>query len=292
MSGVPAMDPEALERQLRWLGERRRILAPEELFAAIARGSLPSDGCVLTFDDGYIGQREHALPILQRLGLRAFFFVPTMILEERTSPIVEKQRVLQYARWPYPEFYERFCEAVRATSPEVPNASYDATPRNLAGSATYYAEYDFYAPLERLFRKVRETVLSGAQFDAAIERLFASEYDEREFVDRYFMSWGDIRELEQAGMEIGGHGHHHLIDTAVSPEVAAADVAMCLALLTRGLGRTIRSYCYPYGIYRSETVAAVRDAGVTVGFTCRPGEDRDGSFLLLDRVDCRSAALG
>lgn len=291
LSGVPAMDPDELERQLRWLRERRRMLTPEELYDAVARGSLPADGCVLTFDDGYIGQREHALPILRRLGLRAFFFVPTMILEERTSPIVEKQRVLQYARWPYPEFYDRFCQAVRATSPEVPAAGYEATPRNLSAATGYYAEYAFYTPLERLFRQVRETVLSGEQFDAAIESLFRSGYDEQEFVARYFMSWRDVDELVEAGMEIGGHGHHHLIDTAVSPETATADAATCLAILTRRLARPVRSYCYPYGIYRSETVATVRDAGISAGFTCRPGEDRDGSFLLLDRIDCRSAAL-
>jgi len=282
------MSPEELEQQLRWLRERRQMLDPDDLHKAIARGSLPDNGCVLTFDDGYVGQREHALPILRRLGLRAFFFVPTRILEERISPIVEKQRVLQYARWPYPDFYDRFCQVLRTTASEVPSSTYAATPKNLAAATTYYSEYSFYSPLERLFRQVRETVLTGPQFDVAIESLFASEYDEKQFVDRYFMSWGEIDDLVEAGMELGGHGHSHLIDTAVPPDTAKAEVAKCVAILRRRLAHRVQSYCYPYGIFRAETVAAVRDAGVTAGFTCRPGEDRDGSFLLLDRVDCRN----
>lgn len=289
LSRVPAMSPEALEAQLSWLNDRYRILSPDELHRAVEHGMLPDDGCVLTFDDGFIGQHRHALPILERLGLRAFFFVPTGVLDDRICPIVEKQRVLQYADGLYTDFYDRFCEALRAVAPDVPSFTYDPTPGNLAGAAGYYAEYAFYAPIERLFRQVRETRLTGPQFDRAIEMLFAAEYpDEGGVVDRYFMSWRDINDLASRGMEIGGHGHRHLIDAPVSRGVAESKVVTCLAILERRTGRPPLSYCYPYGIFIPETVAAVQAAGISVGFTCRPGEGRDGSFLLLDRMDCRS----
>jgi peptidoglycan/xylan/chitin deacetylase (PgdA/CDA1 family) len=289
LSGIPAMSPEELDTQLAVLTARYRMLEPSELLELVRVGQpVPGDACVLTFDDGYVGQYEHALPILRRLGLRAFFFVPTGVLEEGECPTVEKQRVLQYALWPYEEFYSRFSATVRDMFPLIDPSTYMASKENLAASSDYYGEYSFYSQLERLFRKVRERSLTGEQFDTVIGAMFASEFDEHDFVKRYFLGWGQVEDLTRLGMEIGGHGHAHLTDTAVDPPIAAADAVRSLDILRRRLGRSIESYCYPYGIFRPETVSAIKAAGVMVAFTCRHGEGDAGSPLLLDRIDCRS----
>lgn len=288
LSGIPAMTPEEFETQLVYLKSRYRILEPQELLEAVRRGALPDDGCVLTFDDGYIGQYEDALPVLQAHRLKALFFMPTSVLEDAKCPTVEKQRVLQYGLWTYDEFYRRFGESLRVSCPEVDPGAYAATDENLASARSYYAEYAFYSPLERLFRKVRECVLTGPQFDTAIDAMFAAEFDEGDFVGRYFMRWHHLEELRDRGMEIGGHGHSHLIETAVGADVAVADALHSLAVLHARLGKRVWSYCYPYGIFRPETVSAIAGGGVEAAFTCRPGHGDAGSSLLLDRVDCRS----
>src|SRR6266403_2261998 len=51
--------------------------------AARRRGLLPPDGVLVTFDDGYADNFEHALPILRRHGIRALFFVTTGCLTDR-----------------------------------------------------------------------------------------------------------------------------------------------------------------------------------------------------------------
>ena len=287
LPGLKAMTPEALEGQLRHLAAHHEMIAPQRLLDGLARGErLPANSCVLTFDDGSAGQHDHVLPILERLGLRAFFFVPTSIVEDGRVPVVEKQRVLQYGSDAYAAFYDRFCDRLSTLCPEVPAHVYLPTAERIDDARDYYAEYDFYGPLERLFRKVREQVLTDLQFSRVIDAMFAEAYDEREFAGRYFLTWDALRAMRHAGMEIGGHGHLHFTDTAVSSDEAAADARRCLSLLEQRLAMTVRSYAYPYGIYVPATVNVLRAHPIDAAFTCRAGLDWIDSPLTIDRLDC------
>ena len=84
--GDPPGDPERelvpnhgtglFEEQLRYLGERYRLVAPSELVeAAAARRRRQPFPVAITFDDDLRGHRRVALPILRRLGVPAAFFL-------------------------------------------------------------------------------------------------------------------------------------------------------------------------------------------------------------------------
>jgi peptidoglycan/xylan/chitin deacetylase (PgdA/CDA1 family) len=64
------------------------VLSPANLLEIIKGGrELPQKAALLTFDDGYRDNLEHAYPILKELGLSAILFVPTdFIDQERTLP--------------------------------------------------------------------------------------------------------------------------------------------------------------------------------------------------------------
>lgn len=75
-TGDPAMHmPLAtFVEQMEWLRRRYRVIPLEELLASAERG-FPRGAAVLTFDDAYQGTFEHALPVLDALGLPAAIFV-------------------------------------------------------------------------------------------------------------------------------------------------------------------------------------------------------------------------
>lgn len=64
------------ERQLRWLSKSWEFISPDQFFA-MKNGDLPidKDYLLLTFDDGFISNREVADTILADLGIHAIFFV-------------------------------------------------------------------------------------------------------------------------------------------------------------------------------------------------------------------------
>src|SRR6267154_5568633 len=66
------------ERQLDWIGKRRRFVSLDELGARIESGDPWNEPvATVTFDDGYANVLHHALPVLQRKGIPAAVFVIT-----------------------------------------------------------------------------------------------------------------------------------------------------------------------------------------------------------------------
>ena len=69
----------AFTRQMTVLARGRRVVPLEEVLA----GTAPRGSVALTFDDGYRGVLEHAVPVLERLSLPSTMFVPTGYVGDR-----------------------------------------------------------------------------------------------------------------------------------------------------------------------------------------------------------------
>lgn len=76
-SGDPALhlSVEDFEAQIGWLTRRYSVIPLREMVTRIESGRSLRGTAVLTFDDGYRGVGEVALPVLSRLGLPATLFV-------------------------------------------------------------------------------------------------------------------------------------------------------------------------------------------------------------------------
>lgn len=282
------VSPDQFANQLDHMLRHHRPVKAEQVARSMINGELPENSFAVTFDDGFRGQHDVALDILEARGIEGMFFVPTCIVHHRQLPTVERQRLLQYSNGPYEDFYKRFASEIRNRYPELPESSYALTQENLDAALPYYAEYDFYSPPERLYRKVRETMLPNEVFEAIIEAMFADAFREEEIVERHFLSWDHLRRMRDRGHHIGGHGHKHLLESNIDGTIAAQDHLHCMGLLRDNLGIEVRSYAYPYGIYTPETVAALAGAGVELAFTCRAGIGFESSPLLIDRYDCKA----
>ncbi len=115
---------------------------------------------------------------------------------------------------------------------------------------------------------------------------------------------GQVREVAEAGMEIGSHGLRHVrLLTLPGPQLRP-EVEHSRHLLAQLTGRDVAGFCYPYGAAGPREVAAVRAAGYGYGcigppteLTCRHAlqriyvGDRDGPVRLAakwarDRLGC------
>lgn len=68
--------PAQLEAELKYLQAHRiRAITAQEFAERLARGEALDHVAVLTFDDGYLDARTEALPLLQRYGAKATFYV-------------------------------------------------------------------------------------------------------------------------------------------------------------------------------------------------------------------------
>ncbi|MBI5865093.1 MAG: polysaccharide deacetylase family protein [Planctomycetes bacterium] len=80
-----AVSVAAFERRMVWLASNANFITPAELIEEVDRPRSvdPRDGrprVMLTFDDGYVDNHRHALPVLQRLGLTATVFATSGLI--------------------------------------------------------------------------------------------------------------------------------------------------------------------------------------------------------------------
>jgi peptidoglycan/xylan/chitin deacetylase (PgdA/CDA1 family) len=81
---VRPADFEQFRRIVTHIGRLRRLLLPSEFFAHYSdppRAPLQEEAHLITFDDGLLSSYEAAQRVLNPLGIKAIFFVPTKVLE-------------------------------------------------------------------------------------------------------------------------------------------------------------------------------------------------------------------
>ncbi|MEO6562308.1 MAG: polysaccharide deacetylase family protein, partial [Nitrosospira sp.] len=70
-------DAETFDQQMRQIAACFRVIPLRDAVQGLRQGKLPSRAACITFDDGYADNAEIALPILQKHGIPATFFVAT-----------------------------------------------------------------------------------------------------------------------------------------------------------------------------------------------------------------------
>jgi peptidoglycan/xylan/chitin deacetylase (PgdA/CDA1 family) len=261
--------PAQFDAQLRGLGRHFRFVSLDEVVGAMRGSPLPPNPLLLTFDDGYRDCLETSLPILQRHGVPAAFFIPTLHVGERRM-----------------FWWDRIAWVLRHSTREVLELEHPrpmriaALGRGRRGAPhTHDAREAYQGPRHR-------AVPVGLEKAA---RVTIDRDDERRVVDRALLDWDGVRALERAGMGIGSHTHSHRVLQTVHDQELELELAGSRRELERQLGRPVRAIAYPvgYGIARDEQLRrAVRDAGYEVGFSCRAGvhPSRGGDPLDVPRL--------
>jgi peptidoglycan/xylan/chitin deacetylase (PgdA/CDA1 family) len=250
------ISPRTLREQLRQLARAREVVSMDEALRWLASppgeatGRRERDPAVVTFDDGYAGVHEHALPILRELRLPAIAYVPT-------AYVGTDHRLLH--------------DRLHASLAELGGRRLDLAQAGLA--RPQQALLDRYAAhpaaaLDRLIRDVPHEQLV-ALADALEGRL---GLDERALpAPTRLMSWEQLADLKAAGIDVGGHTVHHVELVNVPLARARAEIQGCRRDIAERLGSPPRHFAYPNGYYTPQVREAVADTGFVSAVT---GQDR------------------
>lgn len=231
-------DANAFERQMALLANNFVVLPLAEAVKRLKDGRLPGGAVCVTFDDGYADNAEIALPILKRWGIPATFFVTTSFLKGGCM------------------WNDSIIESVRSASGPV----LDLTPIGIGCHSI-----ESYTQRRHLVNRVL-TELKYLSPDDRLERVAQiAEIASAELPDRLMMIPEQIRELSNAGMEIGGHTVSHPILASIDDNAACTEIAQGKEELSSIVRAPVRFFAYPNGKpgrdYQSRHVRIVRSAG-------------------------------
>jgi len=260
--------PEEFERQMKFLRRHFEPVTMEEVSAAAnGEAQLPPNAVLVSFDDGYRDNFEHALPILQRQGLKAVFFVSTSYITER-----------RLFWWEQVSLFIRTARVERAMLTYPVTTELDL--RDDVGKAAAMKQMNrlikdqFALDIDRLLRDLA----SACGIDWSPER-------ERALGDAALMTWEQVRGLVDAGMAVGSHTCNHRVLQTLPPDSLDRELSASKEVLETRLGIPIDSIAYPVGrsiASRPAIVQALARAGYRVGFTAVPGTNRFPGSSLFD----------
>lgn len=241
-----------------WLSRWCRVLPLEEAIDRLGRGDLPPAAVSLSFDDGYCDNHELALPILQRHGLSATFFIATAYLD---GGCMWNDRIIDSVRHARLEVLEgRACGMDENLRWPLGNV---AQRQAAVADVLHRLKHRPTDEREEASRRVQQAACGGNRGDP-----------------RLMMGRDQVRALRDAGMGIGAHTHRHPILAAIDESQAYQEIAHGREVLTSLLGEPVGLFAYPNGRprqdYTERDVALVRRMGFKAAVSTRWGVARGG----------------
>lgn len=243
---------------------RLRILSPEEWVYRTRAGTLEATDTCLTFDDALLSQIEIALPVLDRHGLKAFFFVYSSIF----NGTVEMFEVYRFYRNIFfgsvTTFFESFYEQGRRCgfSDKIDSALESQL------SAHYLREYTFYSIQDRRFRYVRDQALRRQEFENILAEMMRRDgVDPVTLGARIWMNDDHLSDLTRSGHMVGLHSYSHPTNIGqLDATIQRNEYNRNRDHLLRVLGCQPKAMAHPSNSYNADTLAIMREMGVEVGF--------------------------
>jgi peptidoglycan/xylan/chitin deacetylase (PgdA/CDA1 family) len=245
------------------------------------------DLTLLTFDDGF---KEHCAEVTSMLmdqRIQGLFFVITSCLEDNRVASAHMNHFLMaaldfedYQR----AFMERLCDITSDVSASK-NVDLNLAQRTYRWDTLEVASFKYFFNF----------VLDSTIRNQVVKHLFEEHIgDEESFSRRLYLNWQDARQMQSAGMLIGGHSHQHKPLAALSDKELFSDLSTCWRLLTEHLQpQSFWPFCYPYGqkgSFNATTIATLRELGFACSFSTDAGTNLPGMDLFaLRRTDCKDA---
>ncbi len=244
-------DAPRFESMLAPLRDAFAVLPLADAVRRLGDGTLPPSALAITFDDGYADNEQVALPILQRLGLPATFFVATGFVDGGrmwNDTVVEAVRRTRRDRLDVDDLGLGVHDL---STPVLRRAAIDRL----------LPQVKYLPPRERLERVEAIAARCGAALPADL-----------------MMTTAQVRSLHRAGMTIGGHTVNHPILCSVDDADARREIGDNKRQLEEALQAPVSLFAYPNGKpdrdYAARHAAMVRDVGYAAAVSTAPGAAR------------------
>ncbi len=245
-----SITPAFLDRTLQLLKKIGfELISLDDLPARLADEDAASPFAVLTFDDGYRDNVEHAAPILARHGAPWTLFVTAAFADGRGRLWwIELERAigrLERVRLPHAGI------DLPARDAEEKNAAFDIVYRHLRAG-----------PEEVLLQSI-----AGLCREAGIAV--------GDLARELCLTWNELRDLSRdARVSFGAHTLSHPMLAKHDSAFATREIAASAERLSAELGRPVRHLSYPVGDPTSAGLrefAIARQLGFATAVTTRPG---------------------
>ncbi|RKF14383.1 polysaccharide deacetylase family protein [Alginatibacterium sediminis] len=245
---VYSCDATQFALHLDYYKQHYRVIDMAQLLDLINSDSVIDEPLALiTFDDGYCDNYSQAFPLLKQRSLSASFFVSTDYIDESQLPWWDEIAWLLKNTQQKTVFLEGWQQAI-----------------SIVGSN----EEDL---IRQVLREVKSNQTLGLQKQLQQLRTeLVTQTIDAELYRELFMSWDQLREMQDAGMHIGSHSASHEILAYLDEKHQYHELYQSYKRIQQELQPTIASLAYPVGnaaSFSPETERTAKQIGYQLAFS-------------------------
>ena len=253
---VLSASPELFDEEVRFCKQHFDVLSFGDLRRSLD-GSvrLPPRPLIITFDDGYRDNYQHAFPILKSHGVTAMFFVAVGFIGST-----------QLFWW------DAVAHAIKTyKGPAAP-----LSPGRGGNRVRYAVTQARLASIKSILRRLK-ALPNQARVDAVAKLSESASASDSEPTNAggEIMTWSEVREMHAAGMEIGSHSMTHPVLSKVEEaDRLRHEMAGSKAALEESLGAEVSVFSYPVGgeaAIGPDVIREVQRAGYQFAVSYLPG---------------------
>lgn len=243
--------PLMFNQQMAYLSRWFNIVSIQDLVKWLnGKKTLPPYAALITFDDGYLDNYTQAYPILKKYAFPAAVFL--------TSGHIETDAPFYWDMAAYCFYHTKHDHVL------FPESKVRSWANNLEKNIVSNA---WVESLKRLPNSEKQKWVN-----ALPEKLDVSM--PKNYFRNLMMSWDQVREMSNNGIEFGGHTINHPILSKIPLDQAFSEINGSKVKIEKELGRKILSFAYPNGMkndLNSEIEKLVAQAGFKTAFTLLNG---------------------
>jgi len=289
LKGQGSIDKDDFNEMINFIG-RNNILDADVFFEKFKKNKLKDNEVCLTFDDAIKCQIDIALPVLEELKIKSFFFIYTSMFEGKPDNL----EIFRYFRMNYfnsvDEFYENFYKILdKGLKSFFENNSGKIKETKI--------KFPHYSIEDIKFRLVRDIFLTKSHYEETMFLMFREKkFNYRDFYKKLFFQKNDLQTLNNLGHLIGLHSHNHpTLLEKLNYDEQKNEYEKCLSSISTILDKPkneIKYMSHPCGSYNNDTLLILKELGIELGFkqimTIEPEKGMkkvNNSFLEIARQD-------
>jgi len=258
-----SIDKDNFIKLIKFIG-RDNILDADEFYNRFNKNKLTEKKTCLTFDDSLRCQYDIALPVLEDLKIKSFFFVYSSALKGEPDPM----EVHRYFRTNFflniDEFYDLFFKKINTDLSKFFNLNKKKIKdKKIRGP--------FYSINDVKFRLVRDELLTKKEYNEIMFKMFKEKkFNHKNHYKDLFMSEKNLVHLKKKGHLIGLHSHTHPTKLEkLDFHEQFVEYSKNISVLSKILNcdkKEIKYMSHPCGSYNENTLKILKSLGIELGF--------------------------
>lgn len=250
------------ENQICYLKKYYTILSGDQLADILLNNKVyPENACLITFDDGWLDNYTHALPILRKHGVPAVIFISTDYIgtknsywHERLSNTLMKIERGSIQSINSDNMLPRLINNLISMLPDIQHE------KRIYHINQIIEQFKLYSPenIEFYTQRIENVIgVAGGNDTPTV------------------LSWEQVQEMAADQITFGSHTKSHKILTNISIDDVVNELAGSKKIIERKTGKPAYFIAYPNGNYNEGIIRASKRLGYLAGFTCEPGKNTD-----------------